>query len=524
MRPSTEAQAPVAGSSTSRKRLAERAILVLLLGCFVFFLSRTVADADLWGHVRFGGDLFDTGDLRRADPYSYLSGERPWINHEWLAEAAFYAAWAAAAGTGLVLLKMVVGLATVGLLFTHLQRRGFSAIRAGILLLLAYPLISIGLRTVRPQMFTYLSFLLVLLALEAADRGHWRRLWMLPAVFLLWVNLHGGFLAGLGILVVWAAAVSISRWSGRGDPGWPPPGAVLLGAVSLCFLATLANPWGVGLWHLLLTTATIPRPEITEWVPTPLLTFEGGVYMILLGLSAGALMRSSPPGLPLAIVYAVTAVMPLLAVRHLPLFALAALVIGAAPLSRLFGRRAADEVRPARPTRPAPRWFSFAIAGGGVAMAALSIPYLRGPAIHGQLLPMPARAVGLLEASGARGNMAVHFDWGEYAIWHLAPEIMVSWDGRRETVFGEEAYATNLAFFFGVGEWDRLLTEHDTNLALVSRQTPVYNLLKRTDPWTVVYEDSLAAVFAQVGSREARRIRATEPPALPITGHDLVFP
>ncbi len=276
------------------------------------------------------------------------------------------------------------------------------------------------------------------------------------------------------------------------------------------------------MWGFLLETATVPRPEITEWAPTPLLTLEGAVYLVLLGLSGAAILRKAPPpGAPLIAVYAIVAVLPLMAMRHLPLFALSALVIGAAPLAALSRRWSPGRDRAARPVPP---WFHAALVAGGLAAAALSVPYLRGPVIDGDQHPFPVRAVGLLEASGVTGDMAIYFDWGEYAIWHLAPDIRVSWDGRRETVYGTEAYAANLNFLFGIRDWDRLLTEHGTDLALVSPRTPVYNLLKLNEPWTVVYEDSLAAIFAPESSPQARRLRLTPPPDVSVDGEGLFFP
>ena len=60
-----------------------------------------------------------------------------------------------------------------------------------------------------------------------------------------------------------------------------------------------------------------------------------------------------------------------------------------------------------------------------------------------QSFPVPARAIGLLEQSGVEGNLAVYFDWGEYAIWHLQPGIKVGMDGRRETVYPDSADDTD---------------------------------------------------------------------------------
>jgi hypothetical protein len=132
--------------------------------------------------------------------------------------------------------------------------------------------------------------------------------------------------------------------------------------------------------------------------------------------------------------------------------------------------------------------------------------------------------VSVLRESGVSGNLAVHFDWGEYAIWHLAPALKVSLDGRRETVYDEEIYSANIQFIFGVGDWDRLLDDHPTDLALIPRHLPVYNLLLLKPGWSPVYEDSVAAVFARDGSPLAARIRATPPADLPPDGDGLRFP
>ena len=54
-------------------------------------LSTTVADSDLWGHVRYGLDILHARGLV-ADRYSFTA-DRPWINHEWLAEVIMAASW-----------------------------------------------------------------------------------------------------------------------------------------------------------------------------------------------------------------------------------------------------------------------------------------------------------------------------------------------------------------------------------------------------------------------------------------------
>ena len=66
----------------------------------------------------------------------------------------------------------------------------------------------------------------------------------------------------------------------------------------------------------------------------------------------------------------------------------------------------------------------------------------------------PSRAVAFLKECRVRGNMAVPFDWGEYVLWHLGPEVKVSMDGRRETIYSDEMYRQSCDFELGRGIWD----------------------------------------------------------------------
>ncbi|HKY59471.1 MAG TPA: hypothetical protein VJP59_00530 [Gemmatimonadota bacterium] len=499
----------------------ERALLALAGGVLCFALARTIADPDLWGHVLFGGDLIRTGRVIRPDPYSYLSGTTPWINHEWLAEALFHLAFRAAGPTGLVLLKMAVGLIAMGLVLAHLLRRGLSTLHAVLLLLLAFALVMVGTSTLRPQIFTFLGLVLLLLALDAADHGRTRWLWGVPVVMAAWVNLHGGFLAGIALLLVWGCAHALlAVWrrahGSREGPRLAAVGLTVVGGI----LATFANPFGVRLWHFLLETATVARPEITEWSQTGLATWEGICFLVLLGGCAFAMVaRGRPPELPGLAIFLVLAFGALAAIRHLPLFGLAAPIVASDPLAALSQRRGSSS-GVTRGLRFAPLLLLLLTAG----LVALAIPWLRGPRIEAGAQVYPARAVGVLRDSGVRGNLAVHFDWGEYAIWHLAPALRVSVDGRRETVYDPEIYSANIQFIFGVGDWDRLLDDHPTDLALVPRHLPVYNLLLLKPGWSPVYEDAVAAVFARDGSPLAARIRSTPPPDLPPDGDGLRFP
>ena len=157
-------------------RLWRLSIVTLVFGIAIMGFARTTADPDLWGHLRFGLDLLETGRVIRPDPYSYLTAGVTWVNHEWLAEALMAMAWRAAGAfgspaTGLVLLKLAMVVAVVAVMYWHLLWRGLSAIAAGTIVLAYLPVLLPWLGAVRPQMFTYVCFALTLAAIARAEAG-----------------------------------------------------------------------------------------------------------------------------------------------------------------------------------------------------------------------------------------------------------------------------------------------------------------------------------------------------------------
>ena len=143
----------------------------LLVGFCLFWFSDTIANPDLWGHLRFGRDILRTGSIIQADVYSYRSGEEPWINHEWLSEVIFATIYDRSGPGGLIAFKVVLSLVVLGLCHAHLRRRGLGPFRSVLLLVLISVPFRMGLATIRPQMFTYLVFLLELVLIEKTTQG-----------------------------------------------------------------------------------------------------------------------------------------------------------------------------------------------------------------------------------------------------------------------------------------------------------------------------------------------------------------
>ncbi len=494
-------------------------IVFLTVAAAFKMLAATVADPDLWGHILFGQRTLELGAVERTDPFSYLTSGKEWINHEWLSEVIFAAVFDLGGGAALTLLRLFIALTIVGLVLRRLLRHGLDPLRAGLVVVPMAMLLIPGLSTVRPQMFTYLGFALTLLILASVEEGHPRRLWLVPPLLAVWINFHGGVLAGVGILGIWGLAKGVqaavaARANGAGElASLRAPLAV--GAVSAG--ALLLNPYGAGLPAFLLRTGTVPRPDIMEWRALDIASGPGLLYLAAVVLAAFTLTRSRAGRNPALLApLAVLVLLPLTAVRHVQLLAIGYPILLAGHFPSGWGRARAEDVG-ARGVR------RILVTSALLAAALLTLGGLRDVGCiridPDRSIAFPVRAVEWLRRSEVSANLAVYFDWGEYAIWHLHPRVRVSMDGRRETVYPDSIYQEYLRFQNGIGTWRDVLDKHPTDLVLAPRNRPTFNLMRSQSDWEMLYEDPLGAVFARRDGALIRRLRATPvPDGVPFDG------
>jgi len=89
--------------------------------------------------------------------------------------------------------------------------------------------------------------------------------------------MHGGFVAGIGLIVIYAVGEFLNR----------KPTLPYLGILALILPMTLINPYGYRLWTFMMDAAFMPRPYIGEWGPVswsgPFHVVEGLKIHILAG-------------------------------------------------------------------------------------------------------------------------------------------------------------------------------------------------------------------------------------------------
>jgi hypothetical protein len=205
--------------------------LIALVGALSLCLDR-FHNGDFYLSLTSGRFIAQHG-FATHDPFSTISHGGTWLNQQWLSELAFFRVSELIGPTGLTVLYAV--LITAPLAVVHPRAAGFTVL-----------------------IFTLLVALLVALWSRApAGRGG-RRVWLAPvamlALFALWANLHGGFIAGFLLLGLATVGLAIDNW--RGIPGSVPLSRVAalgLVAVLAAVIVTVATPLGAAIWEYLLS-------------------------------------------------------------------------------------------------------------------------------------------------------------------------------------------------------------------------------------------------------------------------------
>ena len=491
---------------TTRQQLVIQAALGLVL---LAVISNTRADPDLWGHVLFGRDAVTSGHLSTADTYSFTS-DRSWINHEWLAECAMFLTFALGGGPGLVILKTLVVLATVAFVFSGLTRQQSDPNARNALVALTIVATFPQTNHVRPQLFSIVAFA-CLLWLLVTDGSRWR-VAVIPLVFATWVNLHGGWIVGGGVLLIWVLLTLPAKVERVQK--------VTLFACGVgSLLATLVNPYGWRMWLFLQQTVGFGRAEITDWQPP----YRLGLGFMALWVSVFAVAvvgamrhwRSNDRELRRLAVVAMLAVGSFQVSRLLSFFVLAVVLllgpdIAAAFTSWRAQRRSAPRATGRLATGVALVVLLALIVGAGVA-SARNLACVRIGADEPE-----AEVVAIAKSRALRGRLAIWFDWGEYAIWHLAPALRVSIDGRRETVYTDRVVASHLNFYYVPSTLQDFLTATRPDYVWLRSDLPVVSSLLAggwrplfTGPRSVLLarggvmnEQTLSAGFSQRSSEE----------------------
>lgn len=442
------------------------AALLGLVSFVVILAFHNLTDGDLWARLAAGAGIFETGRPFAKDIFAFTPILPRWIDHEWGTGVVTFACLKWLGPASLLWLKVLLGTAAVALALIAGWRMGgrwasllLIAPVAGAAILPGY------IPVIRSHAFTYALFALLVVILEAMRQGkRWPAL-AVPFIMLIWIDLHGGFVAGAGLLGIYTLMALLTRTHAR----------IFLLTTLATAPVLLVTPYGMDFWRYLIPALLHKRELIVEWSPMPLLQqdiftgFRVACVMALIIIAAGWRRCAGRHSFPALIMLFLTAVLAWRHRRHAPFFGIMLAAVVPAYLEPIFIRAfAAPEFGAWRKRTPA----IIAVALH-VLLAGLTLTILLPATAWRPFAPdeyCPAKGVAILRQSGLAGNLAVSFRWGSYAAWCLHPRIRISMDGRYEETYPESTLHMNEGFFNKHGDdWQKLVRDFKVDFIIVEK-------------------------------------------------------
>ena len=494
-----------------------RTLVVWITFLAVFAMAAAFAvDTDTWWHLRAGEWMVENRQILQVDLFSHTRYGEPWYYPGWLVEIPMYWIYMLAGPGGLNL--WTAGIVTLAFAFVWRVQSGSPYLRAFITVLGAAA--SGVYWAARPYLLTFLLAAVYLWILESwrwrDDLRYTRRLWLLPALMVVWANSHGGFFAGFLLLAVYLAGeawgwLSASVLRRRQAVSLPPDGVNhakrlrRLGLVSLVtLLAACLSPVGPRLLLYPFQTVEIAALQayIQEWQSPDFhnLAMQPFLWLVLLSLGAvGASRRRL--ALTDFLLLAGFGYLGFTAARNIALFALAALP----PLSRHSAAALAALGRALRlkplegETPPRLRRLNLVLLGAVVlAVLARTLPVLPQAANDAHFRQQfPAAAAEAVAQAAPPGKLFNSYNYGGYLVWALrAYPVFV--DGRTD-LYDDEIIGEWLSALRAEPGWEQILHQRQIGVVLIEPETPLAAALANHPGWEEIYGDDRAVVFRRIG-------------------------
>jgi len=317
--------------------------LTIWLALMLFGRSALLCDPGTLWHTVVGQRMLDSGRVIDEDPFSFTAGGERWVAQWWAAECGMAVVHRLGGWDMLLTITATLLAGTYAWIAGRFFRRGFHVLGVGLVLALVL-LSSSHQFHARPLLVTiaFLGVTFALLIDVEAGRGRLRRLWWCVPLTVVWANMHGGVLAGLGTVGLVVAGWCVAWLAGRESPIRGPRDLVAaIGLGAACGLAVLVNPYGVDLPRAWYETLTMPLPGLIHEHGRLDFADPYGLMTVLLGLGYVVALIGVFPRRP-----RITWLLPLVwfvlacqRIRHAPLFAIAAVIAAAEmlPMTRWAG-------------------------------------------------------------------------------------------------------------------------------------------------------------------------------------------
>lgn len=465
----------------------------------VFFLfitaysSKTSAyDYDIWARLLVGKYFFQTGHILKHDLFSYAPTHL-FYDHEWGSGIIFYLVQHLFTHVGLLLLHIILLFLIVFVVTKIVELREVKTTTAYNFLFYYFAFSAMGYLTgdiIRCQTFTFLFFAVFIYILELSRKGQIKPLWLLPVIMPIWNNLHGGCVAGIGLILLYILGEFLNQ----------KPFKQYLLPLLLTILVLPINPWGIHYLAFLYKATTMPRPEIIEWQnlfsdPYTGSFIEFKVFSLVLILAEIVFIFKQKQSNEFKMDYTKYLIIfatLYLAIAHTKMIPFAVIALTCFlydDFYTVFNSLTLNVMNNIARYKDALVYSIILIYIVFNINAKLFEPFC-------DWSKFPIRVIEFIRINNIKGNLFIDFSYGSYAIYKLYPHNKVFMDGRYEEVYPDYMMPTLNRFLLAKEKnWDDVITKYHTDLILVGKNYPVNSKLLKSSEWKKIFEDNSTALY-----------------------------
>jgi hypothetical protein len=507
----------------SRKKQFDLFVLVLVLLLIFILAARTPLDSDMWWHLRAGQETWQSGRPMLVDNLSTTRFGAHWINHSWLSEVGMYLLYMW--GGSLAISGMTALLAVLSMTLVYFTLEGPALLRAFLLILGSA--VAAVVWSPRPQLVSLVlmalvGYLLYLYKWKGVDR-----LWLLPVVFILWANLHGGFPLGFMLIGCMVAGEFLNYLLGNcGNHVLDRKRVLRLliwGGISVAALLINANGLNILLIPFQTVGVRVLQNFVAEWAsPDFHQLFQQPFIWLLLALLASVGFSGKRLDATDLLSVSLFTYLGLVARRNYGPFSLVAIPVLSRHLwpairawyerepvtgwkkSLGFSKSATGDTSdslvqsdPIRVIRPGVQKAINLGLVAFVAFAAIGKLYVAAnPILVDSSLKStyPVKAIAWLRTNHPTGPMLNEYNWGGYLIWFLR-EYPVFVDGRTD-LYGDDILGQWITVIQAGQGWQGILDKWKIRLILIEPGRPLAAALPQ-DGWKMLYQDDQALIFSR---------------------------
>ena len=486
--------------------------LAVLLLLILIMAVRTPLDTDMWWHLRAGEETINSRAVYLVDTLSYTRAGETWINHSWLTQVLMVGLYKIGEFKAL---SLWVGLAAaLSMFFIYLQMEGHGLLRAGVVLLASF--VSSVVWSPRPQIFSLLLFAITGYIIFRYKTTGKNQLYWLGPIFIVWSNLHGGYILGTILIIAVIIGEIFDQILGEISEyslNWEEIAQLAIWGVAGFVLAAV-NPNGVNMWIIPFQTVGVVSLQnlINEWASPD---FHQPIQQLMLVLLFGTFAAVGLSKRRLAGSDLVTMVifgyLALTARRNFGPFAL----ITAPILSKHLA-----DLMPAWKRKLKRRWSLFRKVAEFqsrsekninskfqlfvnsvtvlllIVLAIWKLIYVTNVDLiqRTEKQIFPHDAVNWLREEKLTGRLINSYNWGGYLTWNLQ-KYPVFVDGRTD-LFGDEILNKYIDVMSGHEGWENILNDYNVEILLIQANSTIEKVAV-TRGWVVDYKDQIAAILTR---------------------------